>query len=135
MSINRVCLSGNLTRQAELKTTGSGTSVTTFGLAVSDRRKARSGEWEDYTHFVDCTIWGRRAEALTSYLSKGMKVAVEGKLNYHSWQDKETGKTRSKLDVVVDEIELMTSRGDGQQRQQQSRQQPAQAYSDADIPF
>lgn len=133
MSINRVVISGNLTRDAELRETRGGTSVATFGIAVNERRKNQSGEWEDYANFVDCTIFGRRAEALAQYLTKGLKVAVEGKLHYSSWEDKNGGGKRSKIDVTVDEIELMSSR-DGQQggRQQQRQSQP---YSDEDMPF
>lgn len=137
MSINKVVISGNLTRDAELRETRGGTSVATFGIAVNERRKnAQTGEWEDYANFVDCTIFGRRAEALAQYLTKGLKVAVEGKLHYSSWEDKNGGGKRSKLDVTVDEIELMSSRdgqqGGGRQQQQQRQSQP---YSDEDMPF
>ena len=63
MSINRVCISGNLTRDPEIRSTAGGTSVMGFGVAVNERRKsAQTGEWEDYPNFVDCTLFGRRAE-------------------------------------------------------------------------
>lgn len=140
MSINKVVISGNLTRDAELRETRGGTSVATFGVAVNERRRNQNGDWEDYANFVDCNIWGKRAEALAQYLTKGLKVAVEGRLHYSSWEDKNSGGKRSKIDVTVDEIELMSSR-DGQQggsrqrgggRQQQRQSQP---YSDEDVPF
>ena len=111
MSINRVMISGNLTRDAELRTTPSGTS--NFGIAVNDRRRNQNGEWEDYANFVDCTMFGRRAEALQNYLKKGLKVAIEGRLHYSTWEDRNTGQRRSKLDVTVDELEFMSSRGEG----------------------
>ena len=139
MSINRVCISGNLTRDPELRSTAGGTSVMGFGVAVNERRKnAQTGEWEDYPNFVDCTLFGKRAESLEQYLSKGAKVAIEGRLRYSSWE--KDGQKRSKLGVIVEEIELM-SRRDGEQHQsyaQQGYQQAPQvqeACYDEDIPF
>ena len=139
MSINRVCISGNLTRDPELRSTAGGTSVMGFGVAVNERRKnSQTGEWEDYPNFVDCTLFGKRAEALEQYLPKGAKVAVEGRLRYSSWE--KDGQRRSKLGVIVEEVELM-SRRDGEQHQsyaQQGYQQAPQvqeACYDEDIPF
>lgn len=110
MSINRVSISGNLTRDPELRVTPSGMQVLGFGVAVTDRRKNnQTGEWEDYPNFVDCTIFGNRGESMSRILHKGMKVAVEGKLRYSSWE--RDGQRRSKLEVIVDEIEFMSSRG------------------------
>ena len=109
MSINRVIISGNLTRDPELRATTGGTQVLSFGVAVNDRRRnQQTGEWEDYPNYVDCTMFGNRAEAISRYLSKGSKVAIEGKLRYSSWE--RDGQRRSKLEVIVDEIEFL-SRG------------------------
>ena len=109
MSINRVCVTGNLTRDPELRATQSGSQVLSFGIAVNDRRKnQQTGEWEDYPNFVDCTMFGTRAEAVSRFLAKGSKVAIEGKLRYSSWE--RDGERRSKLEVVVDEIEFMSRR-------------------------
>ena len=103
MSINRVNISGNLTRDPEMRGTTGGTSVLSFGVAVNDRRRnQQTGEWEDYPNFVDCVMFGTRAEAISRYLSKGTKVAIEGKLRYSSWE--RDGQRRSKLEVIVDEI-------------------------------
>ena len=111
MSINRVAVSGNLTRDAELRTTQSGMSILDFGVAVNDRRKnQQTGEWEDYPNFVDCTVFGTRGEKLQPYLAKGTKVALEGKLRYSSWES--GGQRRSKLGVIVDDLEFMSSRRD-----------------------
>ena len=134
MSINRVNISGNLTRDPELRMTTGGTQVLSFGVAVNDRRRnPQTGEWEDYPNFVDCTMFGSRAEAVSRYLSKGSKVAIEGKLRYSSWQDK-SGSKRSKLEVVVDEIEFMSGRtADANQGHRQAAQQP-DVY-DGSIPF
>ncbi len=115
MSINRVMISGNLTRDAELRTTPSGTAILSFGVAVNDRRRNANGEWEDYANFIDCTMFGRRAEALAQYLTKGVKVAIEGRLHYSSWEDRNSGQRRSKVDVTVDELEFMSSRNGGGQ--------------------
>ena len=112
MSINRVMISGNLTRDAELRTTQSGMSILDFGVAVNDRRKnQQTGEWEDCPNFVDCTVFGARGEKLQPYLAKGSKVALEGKLRYSSWES--NGQRRSKLGVIVDDLEFMSSRRDG----------------------
>ena len=125
MSINRAAISGNLTRDGELRSTASGMPVLSFSVAVSDRRKSsQTGEWEDVPSFIDCTMFGTRAQSLSQYLSKGTKVSIEGKLRWSQWQDRDTGKNRSKIEVVVDEIELM------QQSQQQGYQQP-QAHQQA----
>ena len=103
MSINRVNITGNLTRDPELRATAGGTQVLSFGVAVNDRRRnAQTGEWEDYPNFVDCTMFGTRAEAVSRFLAKGNKVAIEGKLRYSSWE--RDGQRRSKLEVIVDEI-------------------------------
>lgn len=143
MSINRVVITGNLTRDPELRTTAGGTAVMSFGVAVNDRRKnPATGEWEDYPNFVDCTMFGARAEAVSRYLSKGSKVAIEGKLRYSSWE--RDGQRRSKLEVIVDEIEFMSRQQDqapqGYAPQQapqrpQAPQAPAPDVYDEDIPF
>ena len=136
MSINRVNISGNLTRDPELRATASGTQVLSFGVAVNDRRRnPQTGEWEDYPNFVDCTMFGTRAEAVSRYLSKGSKVAIEGKLRYSSWE--RDGQRRSKLEVIVDEIEFLSrnagSRG-GAPMQQSAPQAQAMPVQQAPAP-
>ena len=126
MSINRVNISGNLTRDPELRTTASGTQVLTFGVAVNDRvRDQQTGQWGDRPNFVDCIVFGNRAPALADILHKGAKVAIEGKLRYSSWEAKD-GAKRSKLEVVVDEVEFMSARGSDGPRQPRNA---APAYS------
>lgn len=111
MSLNIVAISGNLTRDPELRTTPGGTSVLNFGVAVNDRRQnPQTGEWEDYPNFVDVTIFGKRGSALAQYLHKGTKVSIEGKLRYSSWE--KDGQRRSKLEVIGEEIEFMSQRQD-----------------------
>lgn len=120
MSINKVVVSGNLTRDVELRVTPGGTQVLAFGVAVNDRRRnQQTGEWEDYPNFIDCTMFGNRAEALSRILRKGMKVAIEGKLRYSSWEDKNGGVRRSKVEIIPDEVVLMSQNPNGQQAPQQ----------------
>lgn len=133
MSINKVFITGNLTRDPELRETASGFQVLNFGVAVNDRRKnQQTGQWEDCANFVDCTMFGNRAASVSRFLGKGSKVAIEGKLRWSQWEAQDGGK-RSKLEVVVDEIEFMTSRDGGQQPQQY--QQPQADMYDDEIPF
>lgn len=107
MSINRVIITGNLTRDPDLRSTASGMPVLGFGVAVNDRRKnQQTGEWEDYANFIDCTMFGARAEAVSKYLSKGSKIALEGKLRWSQWE--RDGQKRSKIEVIVDEIEFLS---------------------------
>lgn len=148
MSINRVNITGNLTRDPELRATAGGTQMLAFGVAVNDRRKnPQTSAWEDVPNFVDCIVFGSRAEAVSRFITKGSKVAIEGKLRYSSWETKE-GQRRSKLEVIVDEIEFM-SRPQGQQvtspAAEAAKVADVPAYSaprapepefyDADIPF
>lgn len=125
MAINKATITGNITRDPELRQTQGGTSVLTIGVAVNDRRKnQQTGEWEDYPNFIDCTIFGNRATGVAPHLEKGMKVAIEGKLNQSRWQA-EDGTNRSKIEIIVDEIEFM-SRQQGQTASKPVQQQPQQ---------
>lgn len=133
VSINRVNITGNLTRDPELRATQGGTQVLHLGVAVSDRRRnPQTGNWEDYPNFIDCVMFGTRAEAIQRYLSKGTKVAIEGRLRYSSWE--RDGQKRSKIEVVIDEIEFMSSRqggnsgGYGQQQGGYSAPAPQAGY-------
>lgn len=136
MSINRVNITGNLTRDPELRSTAGGMAVLGFGVAVNDRRKnQQTGQWEDYPNFVDCTMFGNRAEALSRILRKGMKVAIEGKLRYSSWEDKNGGSRRSKVEIIPDEVVLMSQNPNGQQAPQQYAPQGyQQAYPPRQAP-
>lgn len=123
--INRANLTGRLTRDPELKGTQGGSAVLNFGIAVNDRRKnPASGEWEDVANFVDCVVFGNRASSLAKFLSKGQKVAIEGKLRWSTWE--KDGQKRSKIEVVVDELVLMSG-GQGQQAQQYAPAAPQMA--------
>jgi single-strand DNA-binding protein len=87
-------------------------NILNFGMAVNDRRRnSATGEWEDYANFVDCVLFGNRADFLSRTLHKGIKVVVEGKLRYSSWE--RDGQRRSKLEVVVDDLDFITPRQQG----------------------
>ena len=126
MSINRVVISGNLTRDPELRQTAGGLPVLGFSVAVNDRRKNQStDEWEDYPNFVDCTMFGSRAASVARFLGKGAKVAIEGKLRWSQWE--KDGQKRSKLEVIVDELEFM-SRSNQSAPQASPKPQDTSAY-------
>lgn len=113
MSINRVCITGNLTRDPELRSTAGGMAILKMGIAVNDRRKnSQSGEWEDMPNFFDVVLFGARGESLSRFLSKGSKIAVEGKLRWSQWETPD-GDKRSKVEIVADDIEFMSTRGEG----------------------
>ena len=135
MNINRVNISGNLTRDPEMRCTASGMQVLSFGVAVNDRAKnPQTGEWEDRPNFIDCVMFGARAEAVSRYISKGSKVAIEGKLRWSQWE--KDGRKRSKIEVIVDEIEFMSRREDGAQgAAPQPVPAPVPDVYDEDIPF
>lgn len=136
MSINRVNLSGNITREPELRSTKSGQFILSFGLAVNERRKNRGGDgWENYANFFDCSIFGTRAESVARFLSKGMKVAVDGRLHYSAWEVQD-GSKRSKVEVYVDEIEFMDKRPENPSFKAPAPEQaPETEVYDSDIPF
>ena len=118
--MNHVVVSGNLTRSPELRQTPSGTSILNFGIAVNDRRKnGQTGEWEDIAHFVDCIVFGKRADSLAKILHKGSKVYVDGRLSQSRWEDKQ-GNKRSKIEIVANDVELPPRNAN------QSQQQPSQ---------
>lgn len=134
-NINRVIISGRLTRDPELRQTAGGTPVLGMGVAVNDRRRnVQTGQWEDYTNFIDCTMFGARAESLSRILTKGMLVCIEGRLRWSQWE--RDGQKRSKIEVIVDELEL-PSRGQGAQDggvPQAYAPAPQQSYSSSYAP-
>ena len=136
--INRVLLSGNLTREPDLKMTQGGTPVLTFGIAVNSKR----GE-QEHTNFFDCVVFGSYASVMQPYLSKGQRVAIDGQLSYRSWE--KDGQRRSTVEVVVRSIDTIgkapaRSAQDYAQGQQMPLaaappQVPAGEVYDEDIPF
>ena len=143
--MNTVCITGNLGKDPELRHTAGGTAVLQMNVAVSERRKVNN-EWTDYTHWVPCIVFGTRAESLAKFLHKGSKVGISGKLNYSAWKN-DKGETRSKLEVVANDVELLTPKNGGSQAHQNApddavaiaeatygvQMQPV--YEDEDLPF
>src|SRR5947199_8406091 len=107
-NINRVVLTGNLTRDPELRSTPSGTSVCSLRVACNTRRKDASGEWVDKPNFFDVTVWGAQGENCATYLSKGRPVAIDGRLEWREWQDKE-GNKRQSVDIIADNVQFLSS--------------------------
>ncbi len=101
---------GNLTRDPELKQTPNNQSVAQIGIAMNRKFKDRDGNMREEVTFVDCEAWGRTAEVMAQYLSKGKPVFVEGRLKLDQWQDKE-GNNRSKLKVVIESFQFIDSKG------------------------
>ena len=132
MSINHVTISGNLTRDAEIKRTASGMAIVSFTVAVNERRKNnQTGEWDNYANFVDVTWFGTRAEKCAGVLVKGAKVTVEGHLRQERWERE--GQKHSKICVILDEIEL-PPRQQGQFNPPPAKEEQPSLYG-SDIPF
>ena len=103
-NVNTAVIAGNLTRDAELKYTKNSYAICEFSVACNDSRKNANGEYEDAASFFDCTLLGKRAEALTKYLVKGQSVVVQGRLEQQRWE--KDGQKRSKVVIIANEIEL-----------------------------
>ncbi|NOZ22824.1 MAG: single-stranded DNA-binding protein, partial [Planctomycetes bacterium] len=102
-NLNKVFLIGNLTRDPELRYTQGGTALAKFGMAINRQYTNKaSGEKVENTCFVDLTAWGKPAEIINQYMSKGRQMFVEGRLDLNQWEDRQTGQKRSKLSVVVE---------------------------------
>lgn len=126
MSINFAAISGNVVRDAELRTTNNGMQVLSFTVAVNESRKNSAGEWVNVPNYVDCIMFGNRAEKLSKHVVQGLKVSLSGKLRFSKWETKE-GQKRTKLEIVVDQFEFMTRQGE----QQEKPKQPEDDY----LPF
>ena len=119
-NINRVIITGNLTRDPELRQLNSGTSVCKLRIAVNTRRKGQSGEWEDKPNYFDVTVWGAQGENCSTYLSKGRPVAIDGRLEWREWEGQD-GNKRQSVEIVADTVQFLGSRdgsapqGGGQQ--------------------
>ncbi len=109
-NINRVILTGNLTRDPELRSLPSGMAVCSLRIASNTRRKDNStGEWVDKPNYFDVTIWGKQGENAAQYLAKGRPVAIDGRLEWREWQDKE-GNNRQSIEIVADNIQFLGGR-------------------------
>jgi single-strand DNA-binding protein len=110
-SINVVVITGNLTRDPELRSTGGGTPVCDLRVAVNSRRKdGQTGEWVDKPNYFDVTVWGAQGENCANYLSKGRPVAVEGRLDWSEWEAKDGSGKRQAVRIVANSVQFLGSR-------------------------
>ena len=113
-NINRVIITGNLTRDPELRSLPSGMSVCNLRVAVNTRRKDNSsGEWVDKPNYFDVTVWGAQGENCSQYLAKGRPVAIDGRLEWREWEDKQ-GNKRQSVDIIADSVQFLGSREGGE---------------------
>lgn len=148
-SFNQVILVGNLTRDPELRVTPKGTNICQFGLATTHKWKDDSGQQREEATFVDIEAWGKQAELIAKYLTKGSPALVQGRLKLDQWEDKQSGQKRSKLKVVLENVQFLGSpRQSGESASsdtaaggippaapQRHTPPPAQNTPDDDIPF
>jgi single-strand DNA-binding protein len=111
-NINRVVITGNLTRDPELRSTSGGTSVCSLRVAVNSRRK-EGDQWVDKPNYFDVTVWGAQGENCAQYLAKGRPVAIDGRLNWREWEGKD-GSTRQTVDIIADSVQFLGSPQGGQ---------------------
>src|SRR4030081_2015858 len=112
-NINRVVMTGNLTRDPELRTTTSGMSICKLRIACNTRRKnSSSGEWEDKPNFFDVTVWGAQGENCSRFLSKGRPVAIDGRLEWREYETQD-GHKRQSVDIIADSVQFLGGRDDG----------------------
>ncbi|MGL5019608.1 MAG: single-stranded DNA-binding protein [Luteolibacter sp.] len=109
-NLNKVMLIGNLTRDPELRHTPSGKTVSEIGLAINRTWTNDQGQKQEDTTFVDVTLWGKQAEVVQQYVTKGSPIYIEGRLQLDTWDDKETGKKRSKLRIVAENFQFLSGK-------------------------
>ena len=112
-NLNKVMLMGNLTRDPEVRYTPKGTAIANLGLAVNRVWTTESGEKKEEVTFVDIDVWGRQAETIGQYMTKGKPIFIEGRLKLDSWEDKETHQKKSKLKVVCESFQFLGAPGKG----------------------
>jgi single-strand DNA-binding protein len=109
--VNVVVVTGNLTRDPELRSTPGGTSVCKLRVAVNSRRKdGQTGEWVDKPNYFDVTVWGAQGENCANYLSKGRPIAVEGRLDWREWEAKDGGGKRQTVEIIANSVQFLGSR-------------------------
>lgn len=114
-NINRVVITGNLTRDPELRTTNSGLHVCSLRIASNTRRKGQDGNWEDKANYFDVTVFGAQGENCSRFLSKGRPICVDGRLEYREWTDKDTQAKRNAVEIVADSVQFLGGRDDAPQ--------------------
>lgn len=138
-NINRVTITGNLTADPELRQTPSGTAVCSLRVAVNGRRKDQSGQWVDKPNFFNVTVWGAQGQNCANYLSKGRPVAIDGRLDWREWEDKNGGGMRSRVEIVAEKVQFLGSRdgsaaGQGGGQGQANRSEAGGFTPSSDVP-
>ena len=132
-NINRVIITGNLTRDPELSSLPSGTQVCSLRVACNGRRKNNeTGQWEDQPNYFDVTVWGAQGENCHRYLRKGRPVAVDGRLRWREWTAKETGEKRQGVDIIAESVQFLGGRDDAGNGNGFSSSAPA---TESDVPI
>ncbi len=147
-SVNKVILVGNVGKDPEIKFAANGNAVASFSLATTDRTKDQTGNWTDRTEWHNLVAFQRTAEIIRDYVKKGSKIYVEGRIQTRSWDDKETNQKRYRTEIIVNDLVLLSGRGEGESGGSRSgssydQRQPAHAddlvqsteITDDDIPF
>ena len=111
-TLNVVALVGRLVRPCEMKQSNSGTAICSFSIAVNKSKKTQDGSWQEVASFFECTYFGKAAEGVSQYLTKGKQVSIQGSLDQQTWKDKTTGQNRSKVVVIIYSLGLL---GDAKQ--------------------
>jgi single-strand DNA-binding protein len=111
-SVNKVILLGNVGKDPEIRSTQGGMIVATFSIATADRQKDQQGNWQDKTEWHNLVAFQRTAEIVRDYVKKGHKLYVEGKLTTRSWDDKESGQKKYKTEIIVNDLSLLSGRGE-----------------------
>lgn len=112
---SKAIITGNLTRDPELRNTPNGASVCSFSVAVNRVFRDSSGNQQEDVSFIDCSAWGKLGEMISQYAKKGTGVLVSGRLDQRSWEDKTSGQKRSRVEVVVEDFNFLSGmeRGEG----------------------
>jgi single-strand DNA-binding protein len=140
-SINKVILIGHVGKDPEIKYTPGGAALAKFSLATNERFKDKSGEWQERTEWHNIVAWQRVAEIIGEYVKKGAKLFIEGRLQTSSWEDRKSGETKYRVEIVAREILLLdgkeTDRNENRDHADEPREsQPVSGeITDEDIPF
>ena len=112
-SVNKVILVGNVGKEPEIRATGGGMMIANFSLATTDRAKDATGNWTDKTEWHNLVAFQRTAEIVRDYVKKGSKLYIEGKIQTRSWDDKNSGEKKYRTEVLVNDLVLLSGRGEG----------------------
>ena len=110
---SKAIITGNLTRDPELRTTPSGATVCSFSVAVNRSFRDSTGEQRETVSFLDCSAWGKAGEIIAQYAKKGTGILVSGRLDQRSWEDKDSGQKRSRVEIIVEDFNFLGGGGDG----------------------